>query len=305
MFGKQSQIEVCFKRPEVIRRRNSGEFGLVHKNIPPKTTEQVSAELGGIVRQIVTSTTFLPTLSTSCTFDLLVYTDKNTDIPDGWGFAASVSHLRREHFTKSGTGEKQSPHGGCFSGNIIASETLGYFMARMLLSLYMIVVDRKEEMAHYTRDCWNVECRTSYGWVECIGRADRSCYDLAEARRGRSQHRPRWQDDVKMTGSGRERSGLQQPKSPSTRTTHGPALTAFPGYYEGGSGRDNAIKATLRGRHCSLTLSPDIDRVIPSGGSLPIQDPCPNALATCDSRSTYPELSTLPAPDGTFPKTDL
>ncbi|BHF76474.1 MAD2 mitotic arrest deficient-like 1 [Sparganum proliferum] len=85
MFGKQSQIEVCFKRPEVIRRRNSGEFGLVHKNIPPKTTEQVSAELGGIVRQIVTSTTFLPTLSTSCTFDLLVYTDKNTDIPDGWG----------------------------------------------------------------------------------------------------------------------------------------------------------------------------------------------------------------------------
>ncbi|BHF62606.1 hypothetical protein SprV_0200559100 [Sparganum proliferum] len=38
---------------------------LVHKNIPPKSTEEVSAELGGIVREIVFATTFLPKLSTS------------------------------------------------------------------------------------------------------------------------------------------------------------------------------------------------------------------------------------------------
>uniref|UniRef100_A0A0X3PMT2 HORMA domain-containing protein n=2 Tax=Schistocephalus solidus TaxID=70667 RepID=A0A0X3PMT2_SCHSO len=64
----------------VIREDNSNE-----KNLAPKTTDQISSELGGIVRQIVTSNAFLPTLSTSCTFDLLVYTDKNTDIPEGWG----------------------------------------------------------------------------------------------------------------------------------------------------------------------------------------------------------------------------
>nr|VZH92119.1 unnamed protein product [Spirometra erinaceieuropaei] len=78
----------CAKTDEVLERWQFNvikEEDALEKNLPPKTTEQVSAELGAIVRQIVTSTTFLPTLSTSCTFDLLVYTDKNTDIPDGWG----------------------------------------------------------------------------------------------------------------------------------------------------------------------------------------------------------------------------
>ena len=34
-------------------------------------------------------------------------------------------------------------------------------------------------MAHYACDCWDLECLTSYGWVECVGIADRSCYDLS------------------------------------------------------------------------------------------------------------------------------
>lgn len=28
------------------------------------------------------------------------------------------------------------------------------------------------------QDCWDAECLTSYGWIECVGNADRSCYDL-------------------------------------------------------------------------------------------------------------------------------
>ena len=36
------------------------------------------------------------------------------------------------------------------------------------------------EMAHYACDCWDAECHTSYGWVECVGCADRSCYDLTQ-----------------------------------------------------------------------------------------------------------------------------
>merc|ERR1712038_872739 len=35
------------------------------------------------------------------------------------------------------------------------------------------------EMAHYACDCWDAECKTSYGWVECVGCADRSAYDLS------------------------------------------------------------------------------------------------------------------------------
>ena len=33
-------------------------------------------------------------------------------------------------------------------------------------------------MAHYANDCWDGEIETSDGWVECVGLADRSAYDL-------------------------------------------------------------------------------------------------------------------------------
>lgn len=33
-------------------------------------------------------------------------------------------------------------------------------------------------MAHYACDCWDAELLTSYGWIECVGCADRSAYDL-------------------------------------------------------------------------------------------------------------------------------
>ena len=34
------------------------------------------------------------------------------------------------------------------------------------------------EMAHYASDCWDAEILTSYGWVEAVGCADRSAFDL-------------------------------------------------------------------------------------------------------------------------------
>lgn len=48
------------------------------------------------------------------------------------------------------------------------------------------------EMAHYAavsrampkrpeadpQDCWDFEIQSSYGWIECVGCADRSAYDL-------------------------------------------------------------------------------------------------------------------------------
>ncbi|ELU17836.1 hypothetical protein CAPTEDRAFT_171846 [Capitella teleta] len=70
---------------------------------------------------------------------------------------------------------------------MIDNETLAYFMARIQLFLLKVGLDAKKirfrqhmsnEMAHYASDCWDAECKTSYGWVECVGCADRSCYDL-------------------------------------------------------------------------------------------------------------------------------
>lgn len=33
-------------------------------------------------------------------------------------------------------------------------------------------------MAHYACDCWDAEVLTSNGWVEMVGHANRSAYDL-------------------------------------------------------------------------------------------------------------------------------
>lgn len=71
--------------------------------------------------------------------------------------------------------------------NIIAGEILGYFIARTASFLTMIGIPPqrlrfrqhlKKEMAHYARDCWDAEINCSFGWIECVGIANRSCYDL-------------------------------------------------------------------------------------------------------------------------------
>ena len=33
-------------------------------------------------------------------------------------------------------------------------------------------------MAHYASDCWDAEILMSSGWIECVGHADRACFDL-------------------------------------------------------------------------------------------------------------------------------
>lgn len=71
---------------------------------------------------------------------------------------------------------------------VVDNETLGYFLARIHLFLQRIGVDLSKmrfrqhmlnEMAHYACDCWDAELLTSSGWVECVGCADRSAYDLS------------------------------------------------------------------------------------------------------------------------------
>ena len=55
-------------------------------------------------------------------------------------------------------------------------------MARIQQFLVKIGVDKKRlrfrqhmsnEMAHYACDCWDAELLSSYGWIECVGCADR------------------------------------------------------------------------------------------------------------------------------------
>lgn len=78
--------------------------------------------------------------------------------------------------------------GKAVSTGLVDNETLGYFLARIQLFLQRLGVDQNKvrfrqhmanEMAHYAADCWDAELLTSYGWIECVGCADRSAYDLS------------------------------------------------------------------------------------------------------------------------------
>ncbi|KAL1116446.1 hypothetical protein AAG570_004920 [Ranatra chinensis] len=79
--------------------------------------------------------------------------------------------------------------GKAVADGTVNNETLGYFMARIHAYLLLVGVDPRRlrfrqhmsnEMAHYATDCWDAECLTSYGWVECVGCADRSAFDLSQ-----------------------------------------------------------------------------------------------------------------------------
>lgn len=71
----------------------------------------------------------------------------------------------------------------------VANQVLAYFLGRIYLFMLKIGIDSNKirfrqhmdnEMAHYATDCWDCECLTSTGWLECVGCADRSCYDLSQ-----------------------------------------------------------------------------------------------------------------------------
>lgn len=71
---------------------------------------------------------------------------------------------------------------------LVDNETLGYFLVRIMYFMQRIGVDMNKlrfrqhmqnEMAHYAADCWDCELQSSYGWIECVGCADRSAYDLS------------------------------------------------------------------------------------------------------------------------------
>lgn len=89
----------------------------------------------------------------------------------------------------SGKPAKPVRLGDAVETKLIANETLGYFVGRIHQFLIKVGIDPKRlrfrqhmanEMAHYACDCWDAEIKTSYGWVECVGCADRSCYDLQQ-----------------------------------------------------------------------------------------------------------------------------
>ncbi|XP_019088665.1 PREDICTED: glycine--tRNA ligase, mitochondrial 1 [Camelina sativa] len=93
----------------------------------------------------------------------------------------------REEQEMSGQSAKKLCLGEAVANGTVNSETLGYFIGRVYLFLVCLGIDKErlrfrqhkaKEMAHYAADCWDAEIDCSYGWIECVGIADRSAYDL-------------------------------------------------------------------------------------------------------------------------------
>lgn len=98
-----------------------------------------------------------------------------------------LSFLNRDVQTSGSTQTENVTIGKAVETGLVNNETLGYFLARIQLFLLKLGADKNKlrfrqhmanEMAHYACDCWDAELQTSYGWIECVGCADRSAYDL-------------------------------------------------------------------------------------------------------------------------------
>lgn len=88
-----------------------------------------------------------------------------------------------------GKSSEQTAVGDAVANKLIANQTLAYYMVRIHQFMVKVGIDparlrfrqhMSNEMAHYACDCWDAECLTSYGWIECVGCADRSAYDLTQ-----------------------------------------------------------------------------------------------------------------------------
>ena len=89
--------------------------------------------------------------------------------------------------------------GEAVAKGMVANEALAYWLARTQEFLLAAGMDPKrlhfrqhlkDEMAHYAADCWDAEFHSDrYGWVECVGIADRGSYDLTQhAKHSGSDH---------------------------------------------------------------------------------------------------------------------
>ncbi|KAH7100023.1 glycyl-tRNA synthetase [Auriculariales sp. MPI-PUGE-AT-0066] len=96
--------------------------------------------------------------------------------------------LPRDVQMAGSTEVKHMTIGAAVDNNIVANETLGYFVARIFLFLTKIGINPERlrfrqhmgnEMAHYATDCWDAEIHNASGWTECVGCADRAAYDLS------------------------------------------------------------------------------------------------------------------------------
>jgi mitotic spindle assembly checkpoint protein MAD2 len=85
---EQSQVDrlalvISSKDTREVLERWQFEIQVQDKFIK-KLESEISKEIAALLRQITSSVTFLPIFNDSTTFNILAYTDKDTDVPIDW-----------------------------------------------------------------------------------------------------------------------------------------------------------------------------------------------------------------------------
>lgn len=68
---------------QVEQAKDKENGGLVQHQTT-KSVKEISKEIQALVRQITATVTFLPMLDEQCSFEILIYTDKDTAVPITW-----------------------------------------------------------------------------------------------------------------------------------------------------------------------------------------------------------------------------
>merc|ERR1712018_604880 len=73
------------------------ESGNKHRKKTDKDEKKIKQEIREVIRQITASVTFLPLLDCICSFDVLIYTHKDLDVPVEWGESEACLISNPEH----------------------------------------------------------------------------------------------------------------------------------------------------------------------------------------------------------------
>ncbi|KAG9303430.1 hypothetical protein G9A89_013756 [Geosiphon pyriformis] len=69
---------------EIVAKQNGKENTENVGGKKEKSEKEIKQDIQAIIRQITASVTFLPTLEEECTFNVLVYTDREVEVPTDW-----------------------------------------------------------------------------------------------------------------------------------------------------------------------------------------------------------------------------
>jgi len=72
-----------FKVENEVEIGKDGAKKLIEEAV--KDEKKIRGEIRDVIRQITASVTFLPLLDCLCSFDILIYTHSNTEVPEEWG----------------------------------------------------------------------------------------------------------------------------------------------------------------------------------------------------------------------------